>query len=201
MLAIRVGQVFSGEQVLPDAGVVLVLEFKRKAGLTTQARAQTVGQLHRAGMHLVSGSDGGITPGKRHGILPEAVSALVDGGASPTDALASATSLAAVACGVGDRKGLAKDCGRLRGWTAAAALCLIPRPMSSVADCQQNEAPRLSRADPTGVCGRQSRSRASATRRPLARSPASRASRAARWPSAPGNRPGHCRRRAAGSPP
>ncbi len=42
MLAIRVGQVFSGEQVLPDAGVVLVLEFKRKAGLTTQARAQTV---------------------------------------------------------------------------------------------------------------------------------------------------------------
>src|SRR6266536_3445593 len=73
--------------------------------------------------------------------------------------------------------------------------------MSSVADCQQNEAPSLSRADPTGACGRQSRSRASATRRPLARPPASRASRAARWPSAPGNRPGHCRRRAAGSPP
>jgi imidazolonepropionase-like amidohydrolase len=89
-------------------GVVLspaVLEFKRKAGLSTEARAQTVGQLHRAGVHLVSGSDGGITPGKRHGILPEAVSALVGGGVSPSAALASATSLAAVACGVGDRKG------------------------------------------------------------------------------------------------
>ncbi len=82
-----------------------VLEFKRKAGLTDQARAQTVGRLHRAGVHLVSGSDGGITPGKRHGILPEAVSALVDGDVSPTDALASATARAAVACGVGDRKG------------------------------------------------------------------------------------------------
>jgi imidazolonepropionase-like amidohydrolase len=82
-----------------------VLEFKRKAGLTTQARAQTVDQLHRAGVRLVSGSDGGITPGKRHGILPEALSALVDCGVSATDGLASATSLAAVACGVGDRKG------------------------------------------------------------------------------------------------
>jgi imidazolonepropionase-like amidohydrolase len=82
-----------------------VLEFKRKAGLTDQARAQTVGRLHRAGVRLVSGSDGGITPGKRHGILPEAVSVLVDGGVSPSDALASATARAAVACGVGDRKG------------------------------------------------------------------------------------------------
>jgi imidazolonepropionase-like amidohydrolase len=123
-----------------------VLEFKRKAGLTDQARAQTVGRLHRAGVHLVSGSDGGITPGKRHGVLPEAVSALVDGDVSPTDALASATARAAVACGVGDRKGRVaagfdadllivdgdpspisaptKGRGCLRGWTAA--LCLTP---------------------------------------------------------------------------
>jgi imidazolonepropionase-like amidohydrolase len=42
---------------------------------------------------------------KRHGILPEALSALVDAGVPPTDALASATARAAVACVVADRKG------------------------------------------------------------------------------------------------
>lgn len=82
-----------------------VLELMRRTGMTLEARAQTVGQLHRAGVRLVSGSDGGISPGKRHGILPEAVIHLVDGGVSPADALASATALAATACGVGDRKG------------------------------------------------------------------------------------------------
>jgi imidazolonepropionase-like amidohydrolase len=81
------------------------LEFMRKAGMTDEARVQTVGQLHRAGVRVVSGSDGGISPSRRHGVLPEAVIDLVDGGVSTADALASATSLAAQACGVGDRKG------------------------------------------------------------------------------------------------
>lgn len=85
-------------------------EFMRKAGMTYEARVQTVGQLHRAGVRVVSGSDGGISPSRRHGLLPEAVIHLVDGGLSTADALASATSLAAEACGVGDRKGrLAAD--------------------------------------------------------------------------------------------
>jgi imidazolonepropionase-like amidohydrolase len=82
----------------------------RKAGMTDEARVQTVGQLHRAGVRVVSGSDGGVSPSRRHGGLPEAVIDLVDGGVSTADALASATSLAAEACGVGDRKGrLAAD--------------------------------------------------------------------------------------------
>lgn len=66
---------------------------------------QTVGQLHRAGVYLVSGSDGGINPSRRHGGLPEAVIDLGAGGVCTADALASATSLAAKACGVADRKG------------------------------------------------------------------------------------------------
>jgi imidazolonepropionase-like amidohydrolase len=53
----------------------------------------------------VSGSDGGVSPSRQHGVLPEAVIDLADGGVSTADALASATSLAAEACGVGDRKG------------------------------------------------------------------------------------------------
>ena len=60
---------------------------------------------HRAGVRLITGTDGGINPGKAHGILPSAVIALVFGGLSPVEALATATSLAAHACGLGDRKG------------------------------------------------------------------------------------------------
>ena len=107
----------SGIPVCPTLGkawdVVLEpasLEFLRKTGLTYQARVQTVGELHRAGVYLVSGSDGGINPSRRHGGLPEAVIDLVAGGVCTADALASATALAAKACGVADRKGcLAAD--------------------------------------------------------------------------------------------
>jgi imidazolonepropionase-like amidohydrolase len=81
------------------------LAFMRKAGITDEARVQTVGQLHRAGVRLVSGSDGGVSPSRQHGVLPEAVIDLANGGVSTAYALVSATSLAAEACGVGDRKG------------------------------------------------------------------------------------------------
>lgn len=85
-------------------------EFMRKAGMTYPARVQTVGQLHRAGIRVVSGTDGGVSPGRPPGALPQAVIDLVDGGVSTAQALASATSLAAQACGVGDSKGrLAAD--------------------------------------------------------------------------------------------
>jgi imidazolonepropionase-like amidohydrolase len=68
-------------------------------------RMHTVGQLHRARVYIVSGSDSGINPSRRqrHGALPEAVIDLVHGGVCTADALASATALAATACGVGDR--------------------------------------------------------------------------------------------------
>jgi imidazolonepropionase-like amidohydrolase len=77
----------------------------RRTGLSLEQRGQTVAGLHGAGVRIVSGSDGGISVGKPHGIMPEAVISLVDGGVSPAGALATATSLAAAACGLGDRKG------------------------------------------------------------------------------------------------
>ena len=70
-----------------------------------QARRDFVGRLHRAGVRLVSGADSGIGPAKRHGTLPHAVCELVTAGLSVTEALATATSGAAQACGVGARKG------------------------------------------------------------------------------------------------
>jgi imidazolonepropionase-like amidohydrolase len=70
-----------------------------------QARRDFVGRLHRAGVRLVSGVDSGIGPAKRHGVLPHAVCELVTAGLSVTQALATATSGAAQACGVGACKG------------------------------------------------------------------------------------------------
>ncbi|MDQ2880365.1 MAG: amidohydrolase family protein [Actinomycetota bacterium] len=77
----------------------------RKTGMTSESRIRMVGCLHRAGVRLVSGSDGGINPGKRHGVLPEAVIQLVDGGVPAAAALTTATSHAAAACGLADCKG------------------------------------------------------------------------------------------------
>ncbi len=80
-----------------------------RMGVTAQqmlrARLDFVGRLHRAGVRLVSGVDSGIAPGKRHGMLPQAVCELVDAGLSVAEALATATAHGAEACGVGARRG------------------------------------------------------------------------------------------------
>jgi imidazolonepropionase-like amidohydrolase len=81
------------------------LERLRKAGMSYEARCDQVVRAHLVGVAIVSGTDGGISPGKPHGILPRAVADLVSGGMPAADALATATSAAATACGVGDRKG------------------------------------------------------------------------------------------------
>ena len=54
-------------------------ERMRKAGLDLDARAEQMVHAHRAGVTIISGTDGGINPGKAHGILPSAVIALVSG--------------------------------------------------------------------------------------------------------------------------
>lgn len=60
-----------------------------------------------AGVTLVCGSDSGIFAVKPHGGLAHSVAAMVDmAGLTPLDALRSATSVAARACGVGERKGM-----------------------------------------------------------------------------------------------
>ncbi len=82
-----------------------LLEIVRLSGLTPERRYQKIVAMSEAGVRLVSGTDGGINPGKPHGILAQALAQLVLGGMTPADALASATSVAAEVCGLGHRKG------------------------------------------------------------------------------------------------
>lgn len=77
----------------------------QRFGMTWEARQAQVARMHRGGVRVISGADSGISAGKPHGILPRAIGDLVAGGISTLDALASATSLAAQACGLTDRKG------------------------------------------------------------------------------------------------
>ena len=77
----------------------------QRAGLTWQARQALAGKLHTAGVIIASGTDAGISAARPHGILANAIADLVAGGIPAADALASATSVAARACGLGDRKG------------------------------------------------------------------------------------------------
>jgi imidazolonepropionase-like amidohydrolase len=85
-----------------------------------------VGQMHAAGVRVVSGSDGGIAAAKPHGLLPVSVAFLVEGGVSTVAALASATMLAAAACGLGDRK------GRLRAGYDADLLVVDGDPVADI---------------------------------------------------------------------
>ncbi|MDP9241040.1 MAG: amidohydrolase family protein [Actinomycetota bacterium] len=102
--------------VCPTLGIIadlvppaaLVALFKRMGVTMEEAlalRLRKAGDMYHAGVRLVSGSDGGISNGKPNGILPRSIADLVDGGVPNAAALASATSVAAEACRVGDRKG------------------------------------------------------------------------------------------------
>ena len=82
-----------------------IQEMLARFGMTFEGRQALYASVLAAGVQVISGDDAGITQGKRHGFFPEAVLDLVAGGAPVTDALVSATSSAARACGVGDRKG------------------------------------------------------------------------------------------------
>ena len=91
-----------------DPGVVpppRLLEMFERFNMTLEKRQPVVAAAHAAGVRIISGDDGGITSGKRHGIFAEAVIGLHSGGVSIADTLVSATSLAAQACGVGANKG------------------------------------------------------------------------------------------------
>ena len=82
-----------------------VREMLERFNMTFEKRHAIVAAAHAAGVRIISGDDGGITNGKRHGIFAEALIGLHSGGVSIADTLVSATSLAAQGCGVGDRKG------------------------------------------------------------------------------------------------
>ena len=98
--------------VCPTLGIVpgvplspAALALQERTGTNLAARQAMTGKLYHAGVRLVSGVDAGIGDGKPHGILALAIADLVAGGVPPADAIASATSLAAGACGLGSRKG------------------------------------------------------------------------------------------------
>jgi imidazolonepropionase-like amidohydrolase len=53
----------------------------------------------------VVGTDAGISPGKRHDVLPRAVEPLANLGMAPLEMLTAMTASSAEVIGVGDRKG------------------------------------------------------------------------------------------------
>jgi imidazolonepropionase-like amidohydrolase len=80
------------------------------------ARLQVLQRAQTHGIQLVTGVDAGAAPTKRHGIVSLALAALTEGGFSIADAVASATAVAARACG------LAQVTGRLKPGLAADLL-------------------------------------------------------------------------------
>ncbi len=109
--------------VVPPAQIVALQE---RLGVTWEGRVDLVRRMHRAGVRVVSGVDAGIGNGKPHGLMAEAIADLVAAGISTSDALASATSIAAEACGLGGRK------GRLRAGYDADLLLVDGDPTDDV---------------------------------------------------------------------
>jgi imidazolonepropionase-like amidohydrolase len=93
-------------QPQPPPPLLALLE---RLGVTMEemlaGRLRHVARLRQAGVRLVSGVDAGIQPGKAHGTLPMAVAELAASGCPVAEALATATSLAADACGLSGKTG------------------------------------------------------------------------------------------------
>jgi imidazolonepropionase-like amidohydrolase len=113
--------------VVPPPNAVATLD---RLGMTLEQviemRKRLLAQMHAAGVRVISGSDGGIAAAKPHGLLPVSLAFLVEGGMSTVAALASATALAADACGLGDRK------GRLRAGYDADLLVVDGDPFADI---------------------------------------------------------------------
>jgi imidazolonepropionase-like amidohydrolase len=109
----------------PNAAALLA-QHRMTMEQVVEMNKRRVGQMHAAGVRIVAGTDGGISAAKPHGLLPVSAAFLVDGGVSTVAALASATALAAHACGVGDRK------GRLRAGYDADLLVVDGDPVADI---------------------------------------------------------------------
>ncbi|WP_020390282.1 amidohydrolase family protein [Kribbella catacumbae] len=122
----------TGTAICPTLGAVpgatpppAVLEMMRRTGSDYETRIQLFGHLHAAGVRLISGSDAGINPGKAHGILPEAVIGLVEGGVAPTAALTTATAQAAATLNLPTK-------GRLAPGSDADLLVVLGDPTTDI---------------------------------------------------------------------
>jgi imidazolonepropionase-like amidohydrolase len=85
---------------LPGATAIHPAIAKRRAAIITNHAA-----LHRAGATIVCGTDAGVGPNKPHDVLRYGVSNFAAIGMTNAEALRANTSVAAQACGIGDRKG------------------------------------------------------------------------------------------------
>jgi imidazolonepropionase-like amidohydrolase len=103
-----------------------VAAFLQRTGTTWSARQAMTGAFHQAGVPVVAGTDAGISSGKPHGILPRSIADFVAGGIPAPAALAAATSLAARACGLGERK------GRLRAGYDADLVLVEGDPLADI---------------------------------------------------------------------
>jgi imidazolonepropionase-like amidohydrolase len=89
----------------PPAVLALLARTGRSLEAGQAARRAAFARMHKGGVTIASGSDAGIGEVKPHGVLARGVGALAAGGVPVAEALASATSVAAKAAGLGPSKG------------------------------------------------------------------------------------------------
>jgi imidazolonepropionase-like amidohydrolase len=86
-----------------------VLDALRRSGMDARtahdARQRVIARAREHGVRVVSGVDAGAGPPKQHGSIALAIDDLVTAGYPIEDALATATSVAAAACGLGEVTG------------------------------------------------------------------------------------------------
>ena len=96
-----------------DQAPPAVREMAAKMGVSPQQirelRAGMMRRMHQGGVRIVTGIDSGLNPWLAHGNLHIGFSLLAESGFSSAEVLAAATSLAAMTCGVGDRKGFLRS--------------------------------------------------------------------------------------------
>jgi imidazolonepropionase-like amidohydrolase len=106
----------------------------KEVGMDLERHLEHVAALQSAGTTLLAGTDAGIGPGKRHGLVPFAVAELVASGMTATAALAAATGVAARACGLDGRT------GRLAAGLDADLLMVDSDPLTDVTTLQRPRA-------------------------------------------------------------
>jgi imidazolonepropionase-like amidohydrolase len=135
----------AGTLVPPPNAVATLAKLGMTMEQVVEMRKRRVAQMHAAGVRIVSGSDGGIAAAKPHGLLPVSLAFLVEGGVSTVAALASATALAADACGLGNRK------GRLRAGYDADLLIVDGDPVADISRLTRPTAVFAAGRRPAGV--------------------------------------------------
>lgn len=91
--------------VCPTVGLAPGTVLRPESAALVDGFVPILEQMHRAGVRLVAGTDAGVAPGKPHDVLPYGIRVLAHAGMTNVEALRAATSVAAEACGVADRKG------------------------------------------------------------------------------------------------